>query len=283
MTPDANLRIVYKNAVDHDACVLTCTAVPTLPLDNLKNPKRARITRIPSASSFMIKGTYGGMGVYASMFSLIRHNLQPGATVRFKGYGTTDWAGATVADTNTFAAVDAATLGAVDFGVDQLGTSINDPFYGQQITTAWFTRCLILSWALEITDVDNTHGYIDASRLWIGDAFELAYNPSLGMELGWDEDTEQWPTDGGSLHADAGIPYRELSMDLGLVVESDRAVWMDIARYCGKRRDFFVSVAPEGTGEEIRDYSMQANFTTLPRLKSDQPTSNSTNIVIREA
>ena len=82
----SNLRIVAKNEVDHPSCVLTCSVVPTLSLDNLKNPVRGRIARIPSGAAFDIKGTYGGTGIYATMVSLIRTNLEPAATWQIYGY-----------------------------------------------------------------------------------------------------------------------------------------------------------------------------------------------------
>lgn len=262
----SNLRLVAKNEIDHPSCILTCSVTPTLALDNLKNMVRGRIFRAPASPAFDIKGTYGGSGVYASMVSLIRTNLEPSATWRFRGYSTADWTGTPAIDTTTLVAIDSTDLGDLDFGVEPLGSGIFDPFYGQKMTLAWFARTLILSWTLTITDTGNSSGFVDASRLWLGDYYELANNPSYGAKVAWREATQQWETDGGSIRSDAGVPYRTLSLDLGYVVEADRAQLFDTFRYCGMRKDIFVCPYPSGTAAQVRDYTMNGVLQVLPDL-----------------
>lgn len=277
----ANLRIVAKNQVDHPSCVLSCTATPTLPLDNLKNYQRGRIARIPANPAFEIKGTYGGDGIYASMAALMRVNLEPAATWRFQGYSDAAWTNQVV-DTTTLTAIDSATLGDLDWGVEPLGSGIFDPFYGQKWSLAWFARTLILSWKITITDTTNSEGVVDISRVWVGDYFELAYNPSFGMRMGWKENSEQWETDGGGPHVDAAVPYRVLSFDLENIPEADRAKWMDLLRYCGMRRDVMVSVYPAGTGEQLRDYTLDALIAHMPDMTTVALGRDTTNITLRE-
>ena len=67
-------------------------------------PYRNRIARIPASPAFSIKGTYGGMGVYASGVSLQRLNIEPAGTIRFQGYSDAAWT-TQVVDTGTVAAV----------------------------------------------------------------------------------------------------------------------------------------------------------------------------------
>lgn len=252
----ANLRLAFKNSVDHPACVLTTTAAAeTLPLANIQNFKRVRIFRYPAADGKLIKATFGGNGIYANMVSLSRHNLEPAATIRFRGYSDANWS-VQVIDTGAQVAVDSSTLGTLDWGVAPLGSGIFDPFYGQKMTTLYFTRTLLLSWTIEINDSGNSSSFIDVSRVWVGDYFELTENPEYGLIMGWVEKSETWRSDGGSPYTDGVIPFRGGTFDLRYIVEADRAQWMDITRYCGLgRRDVFVSVRPTDTDLNLkRDY-----------------------------
>lgn len=251
----ANLRLAYKNSVDHPACVLTTTVTPILPLDNLKNYKRGRILRYPAADGQFISATFGGNGVRCSMAALCRHNLEPAATWRFRGYSDPDWT-TEVIDTGDLVAVDSSSLGSLDWGVAPLGSGVFDPFYGQKMSTAYFDETLLLSWTIEISDAGNSSGFIELSRVWVGAYFELAENPEYGLIMGWVEKSETWRSDGGSPHCDGAIPYRGGSFDLRYIVEADRAQWMDITRYCGLgRRDLFMSVRPDDTNLNLkRDY-----------------------------
>lgn len=279
----ANMLLVAKNSVDHPACVLSCTATPTLPLDNLKNYTRERITRIPCNPAFEIRATFGGNGVYASAACLSRCNLEPAATWRFQGYtAATNWTGANV-DTGTLTAIESATLGSLDWGVQPLGGGIFDPFYGQKMALAFFARTLFLSWKITITDTGNSHGAIDISRAIVGEYFQPAWNFDWGYRWGWKEKSEIWDTDGGGPRCDAAVPYRAGQFDIKNITEAERQTWMSIFRTVGVgRSDFLVCPFPTGTSQQIRDYSANAIFTELPDITGASLSNNQTTISLRE-
>jgi len=280
MTTPSKLTIVPENIFNHPACVLSCSAVPTLPIDNLKNPKRGRIARIPCDPAFEIKATWGGMGVYLSALSLLRCNFEPAATWRIQAYtAAADWTGANV-DTGVLTAIDEPTLGEMDFGVDPLGSY--DPFYAQKFTLAWLERTLTLSLKITVNDTGNSAGRIDISRAFGGDYFQVGWNLNWGFRLGWQDNSEIFETDGGSPHIDATVAYRPFTFDLGGITEAARSRWMSIFRVAGNS-DFLICPYPGGTSTQIRDYFLNAIFRRpLPDLTTDSLNENSTNVSIRE-
>lgn len=277
----ANMRLVAKNTVDDTRCVLTCSATPTLPLDNVKSRIRSRITRIPSASAFEVKATFGGDSVRIAQAAALWTNLDIDATWRLQGYSDAAWT-TQVIDSGTVSCIDATALGDLDFGVDPLGSNIFDPFYGQNFALMWFAETVVASWKLTITNTTNAAGYIDISRLIVGKYFEITYNPAYGLKLGWKEQTTLWETDGGSPRSDAGTPYRVMTFDLQLIPEADRQKWMDIIRYVGMRRDLFVAVMPEGSAAQRRDYAMNCIVQSMPDFATVFTDHDSTNITLRE-
>ncbi len=284
-----NLRIAAKNHVDDLRCVLSGSGTPIFPLANLQNYKRGRFLRFDAADSpFDIKGTYGGESVRATVASIIRHTGEPDGSWRYRGYSDAAWT-TLVQDSGELPLVDSATLGYLDFGIAPLGSSLWDSFYGQKIAQAWNdewitnTSEIIGSWKLTIDDPTNTESVVDLSRLWIAKYFEFSSNPNYGSKIGWRESSQQWETDGGSMHVDGGPSSRLLQLDLQYFPEATRLQLMDILRYVGLRRDIFLSLRPDGTGEEKRDFTMNALLQSMPDLTFAEFGLHSTNITFREA
>lgn len=288
-----NARICVKNAVDDSRCVLSCSVSDILPVENLQNVVRERILRVAAGSDIDVKGTYGGESVRASMVSFYRHNLEAGATVRFRGYSDDAWT-TLVIDTGDRDAVPTATLDYLDFGISPLGISIWDPNYRLKRTTVFFDDAdmalfdseIIGSWKATITDPSNTSGNIDLSRLWVGKYFELTYNPIYGAAIGLMDDSKVWRTDGGSARADAVVPYRGGKFDLQAFPEADRAMWVASSQYCGVgRRPFFFSLYPDNELPALtRDFEGEFIFRPpLPQMARVQGDArHSTAVTIEE-
>lgn len=282
----ANCRVVAANMVDDIRCVLSCSVTPTLPLNYVKSTIRGRHTRISSAAAFSIFGTYGGDAVGCSMVTAQRNNMTVDATMRFIGYEGPNQTGDVAIDTGTWHPITAVPLGELFWGVNPLGIDVYRTFYGTKNTEPrWWERVDIGSWQIDISDVPNPDGFIDISRLWVGDNhFELAYNPSYGLQLSWDENTTVWETDGGSQRADARPAYRIMTFNVEGIPEKDRQRWFDILRYVGMRKDIFISVFPQGTPAQMRDYAMHGFFKGLPKTAYSHWERHTLNqITLREA
>lgn len=279
------LRICAVNNVDDSRCVLSCSVSPILPLANLQNTLRERLFRAASTTAVDIKGTYGGDAVGISCVSIQRANLTSAATWRFQAYSTADWTGTPVIDSTTLTPIPAIPLGSLFFGVDPAGLDKYHVLLGKKQATLWFTRTAALSWKLTLTDTLNPAGVIDISRLIVGDNhLEVGVNPRYGLRLGVRDTSSAWETDNGSERVDAGELYRVLTFGLENISETDRQRWIEILFYCGTYRDVLVSVYPEGTDEQIRDYTINGRFKgPLPDLTATFVDRNSADMTFREA
>jgi hypothetical protein len=276
-------RLIARNLFDTATLSCNVAALTNSSLENLKNDRRSRVVRWPTSGMVSVKGDYNGAGGYVSGFCLDRFNLEPAATVRFRGFSGVNQTGATVVDTGTVPAYVAATLGTLQWGIQPLGSSIFDGFGGYKFWNVFFARALILSWQLDITD-NNSQGYIEAGRGILGDYMEPAANADYGLKLGWKENTEQEEMDGGSLLSDGRLPRRALNGTFPDLSESERAAWQDVIRYVGKRKAFLATFQPEVGGALERDYCLpRAKFSELPDLSWDYPTGHALPFSIVEA
>lgn len=258
-----NLRLVPKNAADAATLTASPAVETSLPVSNLQNILRARIMRTTSAAAQTISGTWGGTGYPVNMAAILRHNIESAGTWRVQLYSDAAWT-TQIYDSGNVTAIDSLTLGELDWGVSPLGSGLYDAFLGQRNSAIYFPEVTAVSFKITITDTGNSAGYIDVSRLWLGQYIAPAYNVSYGLQLAWRDNTTQVRTDGGSLRSDGGQPWREIRFSLDALPEADRSAWSDVFRYAGRRLDVFVSVFPESGGEIERDYMMAAKFSELP-------------------
>jgi hypothetical protein len=254
----SNLVMCVKNAIDYATLAASPALISTMPEGHLRLPARGRVARSTSAAAQEISFTWGGQGYYLNFLTLMRHNLEPAATMRVQLFATASFT-TQIYDSGNVAAYSAATLGDLDFGVDPLGSGVFDGFLGQRFSTFYFTRVLALSGKITITDTGNSASYVEASRLYAGDATEFTYNPNASR-FGWKDNTEQSRGAGGSLRSDAGISFRKLDLTMAWVSASQRNQLADMLRFAGRRKDIFLSLYPSVGGEKERDYTMLAKF-----------------------
>ncbi len=249
----ANLRICGANVVDDDRCTLTCSVADILPVENLQDISRGKILRVAVGASNEIKGTYGGEDVAITFVSLIRHNMTGDGTFRLQGYSDPAWT-TQVIDTGTRSAVPTAMLDEIDFGIGEIGVNVFSPTYREKRTTVWFDDAdmvansteVVQSWKVTFGDTDGSLDYLDASRLWLGEHYELEDNPAYGSALGYMDESVTWRTDGGGSRTDAALPYRGGKLDLQLLPEVDRRYLTALSHFCGAgRRTFFASWFPD--------------------------------------
>lgn len=256
----AKLRLCVRNAIDDATLTASPAMRTTLPPSNLQIPARARVARSVDATAAQdIKFTWNGAGYDLNFLMLSRHNLEPGSTWRIRLYNTQDWSGTAIYDSGAITAVDGATLGALDFGVDQLGAGEFDAWLGQQFSIKYFPTVRALSGIVTLTNIGNAYGYVEASRLFAGNYTEFAYNPST-LDFAWADNTEQSRSAGGSARSDGDIVYRTLTADLTFIKAEERANVVDMLRYAGRRKDIFLAVFPEVGGEKERDHTLIGRF-----------------------
>ncbi len=276
----ANIRMQTTFAGDLATLSASPAVAASMPVTNLLNMVRYRVMRTTGLADQQIKGTLASPALFSMMW-LILCNLTGLATIRVQIY--TDAAWTTLAyDSGVVAALQMRPLSELVWGVDPLGMTYYSGF-AKANAGMYFTPVGGQSFTITISDPNNPAGFMEVSRLLMGGHFEFAYNPKYGMKFGWDENTNQQRSDGGSLRSVARANFRKLSIDFSLLPDSDRHVLSDLYRNVGKIKDFLVSVYPGSGGAYERDYTMQAKMVgSLPDIVSDVPLRNSSSLTIQE-
>ena len=275
-----SIRIVTSNVSDVST-LSSADFVATLPASNLQVEGRARVARTVNATGTKtINGTLAAASIVGSCV-LYNHNLTSQATWRLRMWDAAGQAGNLVYDSGTAAAMPAIGWGEFGWGLLPWGGSVFTG-WGAAYSVFWFPPVGALSFRLEFTDPLNPAGYLQAKRLLIGPYFEPAVNVSYGLQLYWDDNSEQRRTQGGSLRTDARVRYRCLKADLGHLSTAERAVAVETLRQIALRTETFVSVFPGSGGAQERDYSLLGKFTSMPQFTHGQPGSHSAQLAFEE-
>lgn len=271
MTTPSKFFFCARNLVD-DSTITTTDPNPEnqqQPLANMKLSSRARVWRPYNDNIqdliFSFANTTSQRVNFAALY---RHNFETAATWRVRLYTTYDASGAASYDSGDIAALSAATLGDLDFGVEPLGGRIFNGF--PRFSVFYFmenTATVINSVRISISDNGNSANYIEVSRAYIGKGIELTHNWE-NVHCNWNEGSKHERTDGGSIQTDGVLGYRELQADLKWLAPTDRAEVMDGLRYAGMRRDWFLSAYPGVGGEVERDHTLIARVSSMPKLST---------------
>ena len=275
-----SIRIVTSNVSD-SATLTSSDFVATLPVTNVQLEGRARVARTTNATGTKtINGNFAGASVISSCV-LYNHNLTSQATWRLRMWDAAGQTGNLMYDSGTLSALPALGWGEFAWGLSPWGASVFTG-WGSAFSVLWFPAVGALSFRLEITDAANPAGYIQAKRLLLGPYFEPLVNVSYGLQLYWQDNSEQRRTQGGSLRTDVRVRYRCLQGDLSYLSFTERALAMDTLRQIALRTETFVSVFPGVGGALERDYSLLGKFTSMPQFTHNQPGSHSARLAIDE-
>ncbi len=274
------MRILSNNLADSATITADPAMVTTLPETNLQNSFREQVARWTDVDLQSIHLAWASAAKYLSCVCLYRGNFSSTATWRVRCWedGTMTTA---VYDSGTVLINPPTTLGGLEWGVDELGKNLYTD-WDYSIAVAWFPPVLTGAVTIDVTDVENPAGYVQAARLFVGAYFEAACGVADGMTLGYRENTQQARTEGGSLRVEAGAFWRTLQIDTRLMGEADRARLIDLARNSGMRYDVFVSVFPERADELERDYQLQARLVQQNPFTTNVPLTHGTTLTFEE-
>lgn len=249
----SNLRLIWAIPSDEATLSASPALVATLPETNLQDPTRSRVARTTGLADQQILGDLTALTVVNS-FVLWRHNLSSAATWRIELFDGAGQTGGAVYDSGIGIANPPKALGDLEWGIDALGATVfND--WSLAYSVMWFPATAALSFRLTLSDSDNLYGYMESSRMMLGRYFEPKTNADFGLGLKWVDQSKQIRTAGGTLRTEAGPVFREMSLNLSFLTESERPKFMEIMRMRGKRSDLFISFFPEVGGEKERDYA----------------------------
>lgn len=261
------LRIVPRNF--HDEATLTVSAPEATGFEiiNTQNCIRSDFYRSTDGSNVTIRGTFAdNIPRTPSFFGMFLHQCH-GGKIQLELFSDAAWS-ASVYDSGAVDVINVFPTDGMDWGVD-FGDGTNDPFFESAPHWQWLAptspRPEVLSYEITLSDHVSTYGRTvwQASRFFLGPSFELFRQPEFGASLGFVDQTDRNRSRGGSLRTNFGQLWRVMEMSLGAMEESERAAWLDIFRYCGRGRDFVLSLFPEEGTRIERDHILNCKFATL--------------------
>jgi len=283
----ANVRIITN--LDFDTATLSSSpaCATNAPVTNLQIGLRAKIARINTTGPWTISGVYP-TAKRISAVSLYKHNFSSLAAMTLKLYRD-------VALTSQIGSDYTVTLGGVlqEFGLafQPLGWGGAGYKYGGETFELWpasyFTQWLpsavdaVMGFKIIISD-SGASSYLEMGRIYMGDYWSPTTNISYGMNMGWQEESSQFRTDGGSLRTEGYEPYRSFDMDFSILSPNERAELAVLFRRIGLRKDFFISVYPEAGGDIERDYTSAVKLTSMPSLSADFFNNYTTSLTLEE-
>lgn len=120
---------------------------------------------------------------------------------------------------------------------------------------------------LRVNDASNPDGYLEASRLIAGKVYSTTINAKYGLAFGWDEDTKQARSMGGTLHSDLAKPYRWCNMQLPELTHDEMTELMAYVQYVGMKKDFMVNIYPEDDPWLEQALTFNAKFKSMPKFE----------------
>lgn len=250
----ANLRVVANNLAD--AGTLSGSAgIGALVLNNLKRDAKSLVWRAP--------GTNGAINVVLPAAQMVRcvafasTNMTAAATMSVSGAGST---------VSARACVPAVYDKPYDWGTAPNGANTFS-FGGGNLARLYFPGGVTSSISINLSDPTNPDGYIEASRIIVGDYWEPTFNVDLGASAGVVDNTVNSRSDAGDLISDRGYMHRTLSMALSTLTTADRATLFKILRSNGMSRAMLVSLYPDSTdGQLERDHQLYGKLTELSQI-----------------
>lgn len=215
-----SLRI-YASTADGRA-VLSGSAVAAHPVGNLQRDDH-RVWRA-AGSTATLTLTWPS-SEWISGVALVRHNL----TVHSRWRITGSLAGAPVMLQDWTAAAPAQGLGQLAWGVEPVGVNAATSMAAPMASVHLGEAVLVDSVVIELEDIGNTSGYLQAGRLVAG----LHWSPSIGTVYGVQmrraTTGKRQDTDSGQVTISRGARYRELVFQMPALSTAERTqMWTHI-------------------------------------------------------
>lgn len=274
---NGNIILIFDNHFDDCTLQAIPAGVSTLPVENLKKVSRAAIFRSTVTDTQEILFTRNTFKVFAG-FAMTNHNIPTTATMRLQLWDGESQTGNLVYDSGLFGATESVGWGDFMWG-EEWGASVFSS-WSLYHTQLYFDPVYAKSGKITITN--PVASIMDIGRVYLGSTFQPKYNCDWGAAMAWNEETTQTRTEGGTVRSDPKTPYRSITLALPHLSTEDRLVFGDLRRIIGLRKDFFISVYPNGSGKIKAEHSFGCKFSDMPQMTHTSPNNFSHAITITE-
>lgn len=276
----ANMRIIADNAFDRAATVTANITVPSLPVTNMQTDYKSEVWRTTGTGTVILTVTFNNAEIVSGIVMAFS-NLSPAATVFTRFYN--EAADTTIAfQTPSTSFAPATNLNGISWGAGPIGANAYN-VGGGVYATQWMAPQTCKKVSIVIQDATNPAGYLEASRLIIGNYWSPTYTAEAGASLGVIDTSKNERTDAGDLRTDRGTIHKTLSLDLNYLTNTDRNAFFSVMRN-GINKPMFVTLVPESgddtAGEQI--YSVYGKMSRSSALKYQLLNMTSTSLEIEE-
>ena len=244
----ANLRILHDNAADR-ALLAASSQVGAQGPANLQRDSKSDVLRATTTAQ-TITATWPTQEAIACV-ALILTSMTSSARMRVRGYAQPGDA-VPVLDTGSIFPCPAAPHGSFPWGVLPLGWNaykaggVNTWARGGGADgVAWFAPVRVRKLVIEVSAPQSPDGYLEISRLVVGNYWSPEYNAEYGAQLQLQDASEDYRTAAGDLKTAMGAASDKLSINLAHLTPTDRARLMRILRENSKGKAMLFSLFPQ--------------------------------------
>ncbi len=257
-----NLRVLYNNLADIATITSNSTGstATNYPASNLSSSRKHLVWR-SNTTTGIITLTWSTPQIVNGL-ALASTTLGPSSTFRLKLYSDT---------AKTVLLLD---TGTVTPACDSVSSSSSETMH---IWCNYMTN--VRAAELTLSQTAHPSGYLQVSRLVIGQYWSPDFNTDFGVSTGIVDSSENTRTYAGALVTEAKYSYKVLSFSLNFMTNNDRNNLISIVRSVGKQKSVYVSIFPTDTetGKEGW-YSIYGKFTDDPTITHPMYTVYTTDI-----
>lgn len=277
--------VLYDNLVDKVSTTLSASSsVGLLVAENMRKDLKSFVWR-SSGTSATLNVNFGSSQWIRGVV-LAFTNLSAVATIQVNGIVDGIAPDPLNPDANKYNttgyAVPAEAVKPWDWGPAPTGANTYS-YGGGNYARFIFPSVLTSSVTITINDPGNTDGYIEVSRLLVGNVWEPKYTADYGASVGVQDSTQNNRSDAGDLISDRGYRHRTMSIDFSTLSTVDRNALYEIMRSSGIGRPMLVSLFPYDLNNQMeRDHMIYGKLSSLDQISMQFINMFAGNITIEE-
>ncbi len=262
-----NLRIVYDNAANRTSSLTASSTAGSLVAANLLTDIKSQTWRATGTSA-ALTATWAANETIACV-ALPFVNFTSSATIRARGYATPS--GTLLIDTGAVPACPSVPAGLKGWGTRSLGANAF-AYNGGAYAYAWFAPTVVQQLVIDLADSGNPAGYIEVSRLVVGNYWSPTYNADYGVALTPADQSKQFRTDAGDLLTDLGTRSRSMKLNLSNMPATDRLAMTNLLTGNGLSAPVFFSLYPGSSDPALeQSYSIYAKLSAISAITANLP------------
>jgi hypothetical protein len=257
-----NLRIIYNNWTDTAALSLVSGSTQFgFQLSALKSARKGVVWRSTGTSATIQLDFTQDQVVGGVMLPFC--NLSKTATLAVQLYTA---AGSLISTTTSNPAAPFQQLTQAQWGALPNGVT-SYAYGGGAQARCWITPTSCRRVRVAVSDTSNQQGYLELSRLVVGDYWSPTYNTEFGLAVGYKDFSTQQRTEAGSLITSTGILAKTLKLNLSYMTATDRTQLLEIVRGVSTKYPVFLSTFPLDSDMEREGlYQVYGKFVTNPTI-----------------